>query len=524
MKKASLLLLALVALHSFAQLEDVLESKLSSIVTVAVYESSDMNRVFGYGRDIDHSTHTAYKNNLNLSGAESTGSGFVITHNLKKYVITNAHVIADATDADGSIACFSIHRKKYNMKLVGADSFYDIAILSFDDSPGEEISSISFAENDVRIGNKVFAIGNPLRKYPYTVTDGIVSAMNRTLEGFTAKYGYIQHTATVSWGNSGGPLINNNGEVVGINTRIEISEFGFTQVIHQQINFALDGQIAKRLISDMMVNDGRVRRAYFGLIFEKENSPYSQYVADKQESIILAETIDGFPGAQHMKDHTGKQLKSINGKPINNLQDILAQLEIVAPGESVDFGFENGNVSVQGSELGIDELKISSNAFYKKYVGKELIEEEGSVWLKSSEGKSKDEDESTDNWEEEYEKAWEEVAYLYEDLSEEDRAEKKEELKWTYLLYSILGDDDEESDLASITELHIKGIATEDDYGNGGKWMTRTAHEMGAALRIASLSGNITLIEDNEDDYGDFETYEVNLLNEDGNQVQVLLY
>jgi S1-C subfamily serine protease len=147
----------------------------------------------------------------------------VTLKNGTKYVITNAHVIENALDEEGSIYVYSINRTKYEVKVLGGDSFYDIAVLEFVDTPGPEITTVKFKTEEPRLGEPVYAIGNPLGEYPYSVTDGIISAKNRVRGCYTGKFGFLQTTATVIWGNSSGPLVDAKGDVAGINSQISLN-------------------------------------------------------------------------------------------------------------------------------------------------------------------------------------------------------------------------------------------------------------------------------------------------------------
>ena len=259
------ILLSSIIMFSIGQsIPDILEKSLSSVVTVGVFKTDYAKHSLGFRGE--SAPEMAYKEALDLAGVSGSGSGFIINKNGKLYVITNAHVVEDASDEEGSIFIYSINRDKYEVKLVGGDSFYDIAVLEFIDNPGNEISSIQFRDNEIRIGEKVYAIGNPLGEYPYTVTDGIISAKNRTRDGMTGKFGFLQTTATLIWGNSGGPLIDENGDVAGINSQIAFAKSpGGEQLIQSQINFALEAGISKRIVEDIITNNGRVKRAFIGV-------------------------------------------------------------------------------------------------------------------------------------------------------------------------------------------------------------------------------------------------------------------
>ena len=157
-----------------------LELALSGVVTVAVLDTEGEDQVLGYTGARKSYADIAYEEALDMSSAFSNGSGFVIEYEGSYYVLTNVHVIDAASGKPGSIKAYSITRDEYPMKVVGGDSFYDLAILAFDGKqPGEEIHPLSFSGQEVELAQKAYAIGNPLGQYPYTITEGIISGKNR---------------------------------------------------------------------------------------------------------------------------------------------------------------------------------------------------------------------------------------------------------------------------------------------------------------------------------------------------------
>ncbi len=157
----------------------------------------------------------------------------------KKYVITNAHVISSASPGKGNITVFSINRDKYDMEVIGGDSFYDLAILAFITPPGPELTTMAFRQDEIRIGEPVYAIGNPMGIFPYSISDGIISAKNRVRNAApTGRMGFLQSTASVFQGNSGEPLIDMKGLVVGINSQLFATDFAGQPEVLSQINFA----------------------------------------------------------------------------------------------------------------------------------------------------------------------------------------------------------------------------------------------------------------------------------------------
>jgi len=242
MKRTILTLSALLILvvSSFAQsAANVLDKCLGAVVTVAVYQTEPYGKMtLGMRGEV---SEEAYKKALDLTNAKGSGSGFVIKRGGKFYVITNAHVIESASTESGSIYVYTINQTKYEVRVLGGDNFYDLAVLEFVGTPGAEVDFVDFTKTEPRVGDKVYAIGNPLGTYPYTVTDGIISAKNRARGGLTGKFGFLQHTATLIWGNSGGPLVNEKGEVVGVNSQIAFASApDGSQILQQQINFSLE--------------------------------------------------------------------------------------------------------------------------------------------------------------------------------------------------------------------------------------------------------------------------------------------
>jgi S1-C subfamily serine protease len=343
---------------------------LSAVVTVAIYQTDVAMKPMGFR---GNSNEMAYSKALDLTGAKSSGSGFVIKKNDKLYVVTNAHVVQDAAEADGSIYIYSIGYKKYNMKIVGGDSFYDIAVLEFLDQPGSEITSIKFRTADVSVGESVYAIGNPLGDYPYSVTDGIISAKNRVRGGMTGKFGFLQSTATVIWGNSGGPLVDIAGDVVGINSQIAFAQQGTETIWQPQINFALEAGLSERLVNDIINNNGLIKRAYLGIEIArlKIDSYYEQKYgsSDKEEidplPFISAVLPDG-PAAKALTAYLGYTITAINNETVRNVEEALGILEKTKPNDEISFNLiKNGQTAVV--KLRSQTSNITSSAAIGKY-------------------------------------------------------------------------------------------------------------------------------------------------------------
>ncbi|MCB0598727.1 MAG: trypsin-like peptidase domain-containing protein [Lewinellaceae bacterium] len=353
-----------------------LELALSGVVTVAVLDTEGEDQVLGYTGARKSYADIAYEEALDMSSAFSNGSGFVIEYEGSYYVLTNVHVIDAASGKPGSIKAYSITRDEYPMKVVGGDSFYDLAILAFDGKqPGEEIHPLSFSGQEVELAQKAYAIGNPLGQYPYTITEGIISGKNRLFfRPTTGRFGFLQHTATLIWGNSGGPLVDEKGEVIGMNTWIYTRNDQGQSYIFSQLNFALEGQLANSLFQEMMKNNGRVKRAFLGVVFASAKG----LLGGAESPPYIHSLIEGSPAAGVLKDRIGYAVTAVNGQPVKTLQDIVRTLEAADPGQKVTLDLKQGIISPE-EELTADELtganleKVAQH-FFKKFTDYELTE------------------------------------------------------------------------------------------------------------------------------------------------------
>ncbi|NLJ08248.1 MAG: trypsin-like serine protease [Sphingobacteriales bacterium] len=397
MKKISAILTAIfitISLHA-QTVSDMLENALSAVVTVAVYKMDYANKTLGYRGD--NNVDMAYDHALRLDGAKGSGSGFVITRNGKKYIITNAHVVQDASDERGSIKVYSISGKAYDVRILGGDSFYDIAVLEFITQPGAEITTLDFKKTEPRIGESVYAIGNPLGEFPYSVSSGIISAKNRVRGGYTGKFGFLQTTATIIWGNSGGPLVDQAGKVAGVNTKIAYatSPTG-EQVIQSQINFALEAKIAERVVNDIINNNGRVRRAYFGLeISQKSNYRYiskSTYDYVLSDSIpVISGIIPNSPAATIFNQYMGWGITHVGNVEVRSVEEVLGEFEKVLPGASVVLTLKSGStvkkVSITAGELLDQQLEDIGLYVMDQITKMSLVEKQPNLLVSLNENK-----------------------------------------------------------------------------------------------------------------------------------------
>ncbi|MCF7835947.1 MAG: trypsin-like peptidase domain-containing protein [Candidatus Marinimicrobia bacterium] len=199
-----------------------------------------------------------YRQNGTEKTKVSSGTGFFVSED--GFIITNKHVVADK-DAEYSIVMND--GIKHPVKILARDDFQDIAILKAEPSEDQKFDFLSLGDSDtMKIGQTVVAIGNTLGEFQNTVSVGIVSGLNRDVEAFDSQgnkeqlNGFIQTDAAVNPGNSGGPLLNLRGEVVGINTAIAQGA--------ENVGFALPANFAKKGIADVK-DFGDIKYAYLGV-------------------------------------------------------------------------------------------------------------------------------------------------------------------------------------------------------------------------------------------------------------------
>jgi serine protease DegS len=270
-----------------------------------------------------------------------TGVGSAVIIDPEGYLVTNFHVIGLANEirlqlADGRIA---------SPELIGVDAETDLALLKVDLGT---LPAIPLGRSDqLRIGDVVLAIGNPygLTK---TVTQGIVSATGRGVLGLLTFENFIQTDAAINEGNSGGALINTNGQLVGINTAVLTQDAGT-----EGIGFAIPVDLVRGVVEEIKKN-GRVIRGYVGLVPEELTRVESAALGiDPNLGILLSDVVEESP-AEQAGLVRGDVILTINGEPIRSRQQALLIVARLNPGDVVELeGLRNGqqfNVSVTAAE------------------------------------------------------------------------------------------------------------------------------------------------------------------------------
>jgi putative serine protease PepD len=293
---------------------------------------------------------TQYDFFMDAVPVEGAGSGFVIDP--RGYILTNFHVVQEAQ----SIEVVLGDQTHYPAKVVGADQRNDVALIKIDPK-GKSLVALNLGDSSsLQVGQKVLAIGNPFG-FQSTLTTGVVSALGRTVQTSQTTFidEAIQTDAAINRGNSGGPLINSHGEVIGINSAI-YTPSGTTA----GIGFAIPINTAKSIAHDLMT-DGRVHTAFLGI----ETLPVGGYLAGAldlpvQEGLLVETVTPNGPAAKagvRGGDRTaqagmrriyigGDIVVGVDGQKVANQFDVNILLNHKRPGDTVNLEVYRGGKKI----------------------------------------------------------------------------------------------------------------------------------------------------------------------------------
>jgi S1-C subfamily serine protease len=277
-------------------------------------------------------------------GGTATGSGFVI--DTEGRLLTNNHVVENASKITVKLGS---SEKAYPATVVGADPSTDVALLKVD-LPSDQLHPLPLGDSSkVEVGDPVVAIGNPFG-LDRTVTSGIVSALQRQIEapaGFSISH-VIQTDAAINPGNSGGPLINANGEVIGINSQIETG--GGSTGGNVGIGFAIPINTAREVAKQIEEN-GKVEHAYLGITGGSITPDLAKAVnLPVEEGVLVSEVASGGPAAKAGIEGGnteatiegasvtlgGDIITELNGKKVAGMEDLVNVINSSKPGEEVE--------------------------------------------------------------------------------------------------------------------------------------------------------------------------------------------
>ncbi|WP_027003524.1 Do family serine endopeptidase [Hugenholtzia roseola] len=261
----------------------------------------------------------------------SSGSGVIV--DAKGFIVTNNHVIEGADRIDVVMD----DRRSFEATLIGKDPTTDLAVLKIE--PKEDLPFLSFGNSDqVRVGEWVLAVGNPF-DLTSTVTAGIVSAKGRNINILRRNDGmgiesFIQTDAAVNPGNSGGALINTNGELIGINTAIATNTGSYAGY-----SFAVPANLARKVVSDLK-EYGAVQRALLGIRIAEITSELAQEKDLNSTKGVYVAEVNAASGAAEAGLKEGDVLKKIDGVEVNTPAELQERVARKRPGEKIKVLYE----------------------------------------------------------------------------------------------------------------------------------------------------------------------------------------
>jgi serine protease Do len=284
---------------------------------------------------------------------DGLGTGFIIDKN--GYIITNNHVVEDADKIKVKLK----DEREFDAKVVGRDPHTDLALIKIDVKGDLPVANLGRSA-DLKVGEWVVAIGSPFG-LEQTVTAGIVSAKGRAI-GSGPYDNFIQTDASINPGNSGGPLVNMNGEVVGINTAI---------IAHGQgIGFAIPIDMATQIVAELK-EKGEITRGWLGVTIQDLKGDLAEYYGAKSaEGALVTDVVPGNPA-----DKAGIKAKDIitavNGEKVKNSRELTARAATLPVGETTKI-----TVLRDGKEKTFD-VKVAKRPLTLADAGKPGVEKEG---------------------------------------------------------------------------------------------------------------------------------------------------
>jgi serine protease Do len=318
-------------------LPDMIERNQPGVVNI---QSTQFVRSYGYyGDTYDQFFSEFFGVRPQAQRQTSLGSGFIIDE--EGYILTNHHVISNA-DEVVILQGTDKNPKQVKAKVIGTDPIIDLALLKLVNPPAK-LKPLTLGDSDkIRVGQTAIAMGNPFG-LSGTVTRGIVSSLHRSI-GQGPYDDFLQTDASINFGNSGGPLFNIKGEVIGINTAIQANGRG--------IGFAIPINLVKRLVPQLK-KDGRVIRSWLGMVGENNKPVYQiQFGISGEPGVVVYSLVARSP-ALRAGLKSGDVVTAVNGTRVDDIHDLQREVQPKKPGETVTLSVQR--VSSRGA---VKELKI----------------------------------------------------------------------------------------------------------------------------------------------------------------------
>jgi serine protease Do len=303
------------AVHSVVNISTKLKRKNIKKGMQKILNDPFFKQFFGKGLG-----NTIPKNRL----LKSLGSGVILSKD--GYIVTNAHMVVNAQEIVVTIAD---QEKEYNAVLIGADKDSDIAVIKIDEKNLQPISIGS--SNHLLVGDVVFAIGNPFG-IGQTVTQGIISALNKNKIGLNRYENFIQTDASINPGNSGGALIDSRGALIGINSAIMTRSGG-----NNGIGLAIPVDMVKDIVQTL-VKEGKVTRGYLGVTVEDITKELKSVYNHKKGGLVLDVAKD--TPASQSGIRRGDLIYAVNGKVVDDSANMQRIIGTFKPNDKITFSIE----------------------------------------------------------------------------------------------------------------------------------------------------------------------------------------
>jgi len=313
----------------------ILKDSMSSVVNIStatiiqnkqqqnrLYNDPFFQKYFG-GRTQQHLPKRKQENSL--------GSGVIVSTD--GYIVTNHHVILDA---DEITVTLNNSDKEYIAKVIGSDKGSDLAVIKIE---ATALKAIKFSHaNELKLGDVVFAIGNPFG-VGQTVTQGIISALNKNHVGINQYENFIQTDASINPGNSGGALIDSRGALIGINSAI-LSKSG----ANHGIGFTIPIDMVRNVVSKL-IDTGKVSRGFMGVNISKVTTKLSALYQHKKGAIITDIQLDS--PADKAQLQRGDLVYEVNGKIVKDPKDLQRLVSSYNPNETITLSIEREQKNIQ---------------------------------------------------------------------------------------------------------------------------------------------------------------------------------
>jgi len=278
---------------------------------------------------------------------QSLGSGVIVSPN--GYIITNFHVV-DKADRIRVSLMGEPASVSYPAKVVGTDRETDLAVIKIEVTHPLPVAKLGNSDS-MQVGDWVLAIGSPFG-LKSTVTAGIVSAKGRNIVPGRQFQSFIQTDAAINPGNSGGPLVDMDGEVIGINTAIYTESAGY-----QGVGFAMPSNTIAQVFNQLVSPSHKVERGSIGITFSAETSPAVTRMYGGGKGVVVQDVTPGGPAAQSgLKG--GDAITSVGGKAVTNGDELVAEVSSHHPGDKLKIGYLRNGKQEETSVTVADRQKL----------------------------------------------------------------------------------------------------------------------------------------------------------------------